>query len=47
MDNPRTDNDNFGASREGFTEVLGWLEGPDAAALSHVELEDQLDARGR
>ena len=47
MDNPRTDNDNFAASRECFTEVLGWLEGPDAAALSHAELEDQLDARGR
>jgi hypothetical protein len=52
MDNPRTyypttDNDNFGASRECFTEALGWLEGPDAAALSHAELEDQLDARGR
>ncbi len=51
MDNPRvcreTDNDNFAASRECFTEALGWLEGPDAAALSHAELEDQLDARGR
>ena len=47
MDNPRIDNDNFTASRECFTEVLGWLQGPDAAALSHAELEDQLDARGR
>ena len=47
MDNLRTDNDNFAASRECFTEALGWLEGPDAAALSHAELEDQLDARGR
>jgi len=47
MDNPRTDKDNFTASRECFTDVLGWLEGPDAAALSHAELEDQLDARGR
>ncbi len=51
MDNPRTDQetgkDSFLHSREGFTEVLGWLEGPDAAALSHAELEDQLDARGR
>jgi hypothetical protein len=47
MDNPQTDNDSFAASWERFTEVLGWLEGPDAAALSHAELEDQLDARGR
>lgn len=55
MDNPRTDtqadtqadNDAFAATRECFTEALGWLEGPDAAALSHAELEDQLDARGR
>jgi hypothetical protein len=51
MGNPRTDNqtssENFGASRECFTEVLGWLEGPEAAALSHAELEDSLDARGR
>lgn len=51
MNNPRagenTGKDGFGASRECFTDVLGWLEGPDAAALSHAELEDQLDARGR
>ena len=51
MDNPRadqeTDTDSFQQSRECFTEVLGWLEGPDAAALSHAELEDQLDVRGR
>ncbi|MEO8888328.1 MAG: ISKra4 family transposase [Jatrophihabitantaceae bacterium] len=51
MDNPRTDKQTddecFAASRECFTEVLGWLEGPDAAALSHAELEDSLDARGR
>jgi len=45
--NPGVDKDNFLHSREGFTEVLGWLEGPDAAALSHAELEDSLDARGR
>ncbi len=46
-DYPRTDNHDFAASRECFTEVLGWLEGPDSASLSHAELEDQLDARGR
>lgn len=37
----------FAASRECFEEALGWLEGPDAAALTHAELEDQLDCRGR
>ena len=47
MDNPRADKESFGHSRECFGEVLGWLEGPDSAALSHAELEDQLDCRGR
>ncbi len=51
MGNPWTDNQSssgsFAASRECFTEVLGWLEGPDAAALSHAELEDSLDTQGR
>ena len=37
----------FDASRECFEEALGWLEGNDAAALTHGELEDQLDCRGR
>jgi hypothetical protein len=47
MDNPKIDRESFSSSRECFGEVLGWLEGPDAAALSHAELEVQLDARGR
>lgn len=37
----------FDASREYFEEALGWLEGPDATALTHAELEDELDCRGR
>src|SRR5680860_966857 len=37
----------FDASRECFEDALGWLEGNDAAALTHAELEDQLDCRGR
>ncbi|MGH3496722.1 MAG: ISKra4 family transposase [Nocardioidaceae bacterium] len=37
----------FAASRQAVEETLAWLEGPDAAALAHGELEDQLDARGR
>ncbi len=51
MDNVRadqkTDTVGFQPSRECFEDVLGWLEGPDAAVLDHAELEDQLDARGR
>jgi len=47
MDTPRDDQEIFGQSRECFTEVLGWLEGRDAAALSHAELEDRLECRGR
>lgn len=37
----------FVASWECFEEALGWLKGPDATALTHAELEDQLDCRGR
>lgn len=37
----------FGPSRACFEEALGWLEGPDASGLTHAELEDQLDCRGR
>lgn len=39
--------DSFEESRECFEEVVGWLEGPEAGAMSHGELEDQLDCRGR
>jgi hypothetical protein len=37
----------FAASRRAVEETLAWLEGADAAALAHGELEGQLDARGR
>jgi len=47
MHYPPVGQESFGHSRECFGQVLGWLEGPDAAALSHAELEDQLDSRGR
>ena len=30
-----------------FEEIVGWLEGADAASLTHGELEDDLDRRGR
>ncbi|MGH3503724.1 MAG: ISKra4 family transposase [Nocardioidaceae bacterium] len=37
----------FTVSRACFEQLLGWLEGSEAAALSHGELEDELDRRGR
>lgn len=37
----------FAQSRACFAELEGWLSGGEAAALSHAELEEQLDAAGR
>lgn len=34
-------------SRASFDELVGWLEGTEATSLSHAELEDELDRRGR
>ncbi len=39
--------DTFAATRERFEEMLGWLEGTESASLSHAELEDQVERRGR
>lgn len=39
--------DPFGQSRVCFAELVGWLEGTEAGAVSHAELEDELDRRGR
>lgn len=39
--------DPFAGPRTCFEELVGWLEGTEAACLTHAELEDQLDARGR
>ena len=36
----------FTASRASFEQMVGWLDA-DAAELTHAELEEQLDARGR
>ena len=30
-----------------FEQLIGWLEGDEAAALEHGQLEEQLDQRGR
>lgn len=37
----------FGRSRACFEDVVGWLEDTEAGSLSHGELEDVLDRRGR
>jgi hypothetical protein len=37
----------FAGSYQRFEEMVGWLNGADAAGLSHAELEDHLDRRGR
>jgi hypothetical protein len=37
----------FGSSREQFESLLGFLDGTDAAGLSHGELEERLDREGR
>ena len=35
------------APRECFEQLIGWLEGDEAAGLEHGQLEEQLDSRGR
>ena len=37
----------FAASREQFESLVGFLDGVDAAGLSHAELEERLDRDGR
>jgi hypothetical protein len=39
--------DAFAASRGKFESLVGFLDGVDAAGLSHAELEEQLDVHGR
>jgi hypothetical protein len=45
--NRGVDQDGFARSRAGFEEVVGFLDGDGAAALSHAELEDRLATEGR
>lgn len=47
MSGPETAAGPFAASRTGFEELVGWLEGTEATGLTHAELEAQLDQRGR
>jgi hypothetical protein len=37
----------FSASREAFEEIVGWLDGVEAAGLDHGALEVELSVRGR
>ena len=39
--------DPFTGSRACFEELIGWLEGTEADWLTHAQLEEQLDRRGR
>ncbi len=41
------DNDAFGPARGCFAQMLSWLEGSEAAAMSAAELEDEVVRRGR
>lgn len=48
MNPPEAELTVFGAdSRECFDQLLGWLQGGDATGMTHGELEDELDQRGR
>ncbi len=37
----------FAPARQSFEDLVAWLESDQAASLSHGELEDELDGRGR
>lgn len=43
----RTETDAFAAARSNFEEMVCWLEGTGSACLTHAELEDQVERRGR
>ena len=43
----RSGREAFAQSRACFAGMEEWLSGPEAAGLTHAELEEQLGARGR
>jgi hypothetical protein len=47
MDTARAEKDAFDPSREHFEQMVGWLEGTEAASLAHGELEEQVEQRAR
>ena len=46
MVNAQEETDTFAKARASFEEMLCWLEGTESAALTHAELEDQVERRG-
>jgi len=42
-----TETDTFAPARNSFEEMICWLEGTESASLTHAELEDQVERRGR
>ncbi len=42
-----TDTNTFEEARKSFEEMVSWLEGTESASLTHAELEDQVEQRGR
>jgi len=42
-----TETDTFAPARQSFEEMVGWLEGTESASLTHADLEDQVERRGR
>jgi len=47
MPTAHTESDPFVPARKSFEEMLCWLEGTESACLTHAELEDQVERRGR
>jgi hypothetical protein len=44
---PEPEGARFAGARELFAGTVEWLSGPEAAGLTHAELEEQLGVRGR
>ncbi|MHB1510735.1 MAG: ISKra4 family transposase [Acidimicrobiales bacterium] len=42
-----TETETFAPVRQSFEETICWLEGTESASLTHAELEDQVERRGR
>ena len=47
MVNAHEEIDTFAKARASFEEMLCWLEGTESAGMTHAELEDQVERRGR
>ena len=47
MVNAQEETDTFAKARASFEEMLCWLEGTESAGMTHAELEDQVERRGR